>query len=486
MPDVNNFEKYPLGYSLKKNISDLKELTGETSDLLINEVNISGLDCCLLCFEGMVSTSTITELVLHPLMYLEIGNVTAEKLYSHIKGKMLLTVDRSETADFGSLCRFLMSGFALILIDGVNKALALGVQGYAVRGISEPSGEENIKGSHEGFTEQVRTNMSLIRRRIKSPTLRFELYPIGQRSKTDICIAYLSDKCPESLISELKRRLDGIKTETVLTTGYLKPFISRHIRSPFTSAGLTERPDAVCGKLLEGRAAVIVDGTPFVIVLPWLFSENFQTIDDYADRPYFSSYLRLVRMLAFVLSVLLPAVYVAAAVFHPELFNISLLLSLSAAEQTAPFSLLSEAVIMLLAYEIIKEAGLRLPKAVGGAVSIVGGLIIGDAAVSAGLVSMPLLLVIALSVTASYVSPNISAEGTMLRFFCLLLGGFFGLFGVGIGVCLTIVNLVSVKDYGVYIAAPIEPFKLSALSDVFWRRSFKRPHNSTVEELSDE
>ncbi len=291
-PNISNYENYKIDKTLAVNIKNLKSLTGNTSDLLSNEVNVLGHSVAITWIEGMVSTSILTDIVLYPLDNIESIVSTPEKLFDYMKNRMMITVERIETDNFGDICRCLMSGFAVIIIDGVAKALALGVQGFAVKGISEPSGEGNVKGSHEGFTEQVRTNISLIRRRIKSPSLCFKLFQIGKTSKTDVSLAYLVDKVPPNMISEIKSRLNEMDLETILTSGYVQPFLEKHNTSIFSSISTTERPDSVCAKILEGRVALILDGTPFVLIIPYLFIENFQAIDDYADKPFSATYIR--------------------------------------------------------------------------------------------------------------------------------------------------------------------------------------------------
>ena len=481
-----NYKNLTLLSSLDESIAAIKKICGETSDLLVNEVEISGISCALIVFEGMISTSTITQLILHPLMYLDIGEASSEKLFTHIRDKMLLTVDRNLPEEYGDVIRLLMSGFAVLLIDGCKTAFAFGVQGYDKRGISEPNGEGNVKGSHEGFVEVVRTNMSLVRRRMKSPALQFRLFPIGKKSRTDVIICYMADRVPEKLIRRLKARLLGIELESILGSGYIEPFIEKNGGSFFSGVSTTERPDILCAKLIEGRIGLMIEGTPYALVIPYLFIENFQTLDDYNSRPYYAVFIRYIKYLAFFLSVFLPAVYLSAATFHPEMLNLSMLIRLSSEEQTAPMPLMFETILVLLMYEIIREAGLRLPQNVGGAVSIVGGLIIGDAAVKSGLISTPLLIAVALSVTASFVVPNLNQQITVLRLIFVIAGGVSGLFGIALLTAPLIVDICSVECFGAPMMSPLSPFTSSAMGDVLTRLGFKQMgvRDMTVEKLN--
>ncbi|MGN0614427.1 MAG: spore germination protein [Porcipelethomonas sp.] len=473
---------------LSESIERINNISDKSSDVLINRVSISGIDCCLFCCEGLVSTSTITELILHPLMNIHCEQTTAEGLLNYINTNMLLSIDRPIAYNYDDFFRLLNSGFALLAADGADYMLALGVQGYDKRGVEEPSGENNLTGAHEGFVETIRTNMSLIRRRIKSPTLVQKLIIKGSKSNTDLCICYMSDRVPRKLINNIQNSLDRMELESVLSTGYVKPFLESREKRIFSSVGMTERPDVLCSKLIEGRVAVLVDGTPFALFIPKLVSDNFQTLDDYNFKPYFGTFIRLLKYAAFYLALLLPALYVAVAVHHPELLNSTLLFILADAEQNAPFSVTAETVGVLLMYEIIKEAGVRLPKAVGGAVSIVAGIIIGDCAVQSGLISTPLLTVAAISVISGFVIPDLSQSVSVLRIIFVICGGIWGLFGISLCGAVVLFNICSTEDYGFPYTAPFSPFFRRAMGDTVVRTGFRKMQNNdfTVEELNEQ
>lgn len=473
--------------SLDANLARIKEIGGGTSDLLINPVRVSGVPCALLCCEGMLSTATVTELVLHPLMQLKLPDANGPALLNHINDEMLLSVDRPIPLTFGDVFRTVNSGFAVLLAEGANRALAFGVQGYDKRGIDEPSSEANIMGAHEGFTEVVRTNMSLIRRRMKSPVLVQQLFVMGEKSRTDLCLCYMSDRVPPKLLERIRQDLEQMKLETILSSGYVRPFLERRDRRIFHSTGTTERPDVLCSKLLEGRVALLIDGTPFAIFLPRLFTENFQTLDDYNCKPYYAVFVRWIKYLAFCIALLLPGVYTAVALHHPELLNSTLLQLLTESEANAPFSLMTESIGVLLMYEVIREAGIRLPKAVGGAVSIVAGLIIGDAAVSSGFISTPLLTVTALAVTTGFVIPELSHGIAVLRFLFILCGGLWGLFGISLMGMVVLLNLCATETYGYPVTAPLAPFSPRSMRDILTRIGLRRMQtgNFTVEELHE-
>ncbi len=486
MPDSSDFKEFPVAKSLRENISNIKNITGGSSDVLTNNFLIDNVKCCLVCYEGMISTQVITNLILRPLSALRVGEDSSPlQIFEFVRDRMLLTIDRGLCTRYGDVVRRLMSGFAVLFIDGVDTAFAFGVQGYAVRGVGEPSSEGNIMGSHDGFVETVRTSMSLVRRRIKSPLLKFELFPVTQTANVDVVLAYMSDRVPQKLVKKIRVELEKLPLETVLGSGYIQPFLDKTNLSFFAGVSVTERPDVFCAKILEGRVGLLIDGTPFALVLPALFVENFQTLDDYNFRPFYAVLIRWIRYIAFVLAIFLPAAYVAVVTFHPELFNHTLLVTLAAAEQTAPLPLAAEAFIILIFYEIIREAGVRLPKSVGGAVSIVGGLIIGDAAVSAGIISNPLLLACAISVTSSFVVPSLNQQITVLRLIAVIAGGVGGLYGVSLLAAVILVNICSLENYGAPVMSPVSPFTPQAMRDVLTRIGFRKMASgeATIEKL---
>lgn len=484
---TENYYFDPIISSLDENLSKIKSISGGSSDLLINKFVTGGVKCILLCCEGMLSTATITELVLNPITKIELDISDSQHLFNHIQNNMLLSVDRLEVKNYGDLFRTVNSGFAVLIAEGAESALAFGVQGYAVRSINEPSGEANIMGAHEGFVEVIRTNMSLLRRRLKSPVFKMELFVMGDKSHTDMCLCYMQDRVPKKLLCQIKSSLNNIRLESILSTGYVRPFLENQSFEIFSSTGTTERPDVLCAKLIEGRVALLIDGVPFAIVIPKLFTESFQTLDDYTFKPYYAFFIRWIKYIAFFISILLPALYVSIALHHPELLNSTLLMILVDAEKKAPVALLAEGFGVLIMYEIIREAGLRLPKSVGGAVSIVGGLIIGDASVTSGLVSTPMLTIIALAVTSGFVVPELNQSITALRLLFLTVGGLLGLFGIALLMCAVLFNICATEDYGFPFTAPISPFNMKSMRDTTFRQGFRKMQDGdfTVEELHE-
>ncbi len=459
---------------IEDTVSSLERVTQSAADLLVNRVTVCGVSCCLLVCEGMLSTDLLGKLVLNPLCNLQQHFTSGTALLDEIRRCRLFSTDRPVIEDTDTLLTLLFSGFAILLAEGAETALGFGIQGYAARSITEPSGELNIYGAKEGFTEPVRTNMSLVRRRMKSPKLTFELHTAGTVSHTDICLCWLHDRVPEDLLNRIRTRLDTLPLETILSAGYVRPFLEENDTKLIHSIGTTERPDVFCAKLLEGRVGILIDGTPFALVIPQLFCETFQTLDDYNYPPAYATLLRWLKYAAGLIALLLPALYLAAALWHPALMNETLLRLLTDSEENAPFSLASEMLGILFMYEIVREAGLRLPKAVGGAVGIIGGLLIGDAAVESGLISTPVLTVAALSATAGFVIPEHHAALTVMRPLMILAAAAFGMSGIALLGTALLYHICATEVFGFPVSAPIAPLMPHRLHDLLARVGFRR------------
>lgn len=479
-------ETTPLPPSLEEQLAGLRQLTQGSADLLLAPVTAGGISCALAGCEGMLSTQNLTDGIIRPLTAMPPAK-DSDALFRRIRTSRIFSMDSPAAYTFGEVLTLLYAGFAVLLAEGQTCALAFGMQGYEHRSISEPSGETNILGAHEGFTEAVRTNLSMLRRRMKTPLLKFELHPVGSLSRTDVAVCYLTDRVPPQLVRRIREAITGTELETVLTTGYLQPFLEEKSNGLFDSVSLTERPDVLCAKLLEGRVAVLIDGNPFALVIPKLFVESFQSLDDYSYKPWYAAFIRYVKYAALLITLLLPALYTAVSVHHPELLNSTLLLLLTKAEADEPLSLPLEAAEVLLMYEVIREAGLRLPKVVGGAVSILGGLIIGDAAVSSGLISTPMLTVAAIAVTAGFILPDLMPALSVLRLLFVAAGGLWGLFGIGLLGMAVLFCICRTENYGFPATAPLSPLYPRGLRDVLTREGFRKMQRGgfTVEEYHE-
>lgn len=465
----------PISVYLDENLHNIKVYTDNSSDVIIKPGSIGQNRVAVLTCEGMADTDTLAELVYNKLNTL--GNddpMKPEELMARLFNEYLTAAEQLDLTTLGDVVLKMQSGFAIILINGCAKAIGIGIQGYKTRGIDEPSSELNVRGSREGFVEAVRTNMSMIRRRIKSPTLVFDLKPYGSRSNTDICVCYISDKADPKLLENVMNRLKSVELNTILESGYIQPYLEGDGGWFFSECGTCERPDTFAAKLYEGRIGILVDGSPFALVVPHLFIESFQTLDDYTQKPFYAAFIRLVRVIAYFITLFLPGAYVAIASYNPEMLPSSLILNLAAAEQTAPFSLMVECLFIHFMYEILREAGIRLPRPIGHAIGVVGGLVIGDITVSAGLVGAPMVLIVALSGLCSFVVPQNYEKVVVLRFLYIFAGGIFGLYGLLLVSGAVMIKMCSLNTYGIPYMAPISPFSPKASRDMLIRANWKR------------
>lgn len=460
--------------SLKENLNYFDTQFDGSADFVMRKFEITGTDAALLTLEGMVNKQVIAQGIMNPILNGTILEQDPVKKFDYICNNTLATVDQSAVDTYDAAMQKLMNGFALLAIDGCIRMMAFSVQGFSFRGISEPQNEVTQRGSREGFVEPFLINMSMIRRRMHTPKLKFELFTIGKESKTNICICYLRDTVSPEVLNRVKKRIKDVQMETVLAAGYIShQMVRRSSHFIFTGVGLSERPDTVCGKIAEGRVAIIVDGTPNVLVVPHLFVENFQSFDDYAFRPFYATFSRWLKFFSFFLAVFLPGFYVSATTFHPELLPEALMLKIAQAEATTPFPVMLEAIIIHFLYEIMREAGLRVPQPLSNAVSIVGALVIGETAVNSGLVGAPTLMVIALTATASYVTPNMYGPIAIMRFAFIVVGGTLGFWGLALGLMVMIINICSEMVYQIPFSAPLSPFNLKSMRDVLVRASWR-------------
>lgn len=464
-----------LDKNLLDNMTRIQGRFDGCSDFVWKEFVTCGRKAVIMDMDNMIDKLVLTNGVLKPLSTANppAGAADSDALFNWIRDSLLFTVDQRETFSFEELVGFLMGGFAVLLIDGVDRALVFGIQGFKFRSIDEPNTDKSLRGSREGFVEPLHINLMLVRRRVKNPNLKFEIYNLGSESKTEVCIAYIKGVAEESILNEVRHRLRTIDIDTVLASGFIQAYFQDDPFSIFSTVGTTERPDTFCGRLSEGRVGIIVDNTPMTLTMPCVFVENFQNMDDYAVGPYYATFTRILKYLAFFTSVIIPGLYVAVGSFHQALLPSQLLYTLAQSEEATPFPLFIEAIFMQIVYEMVREAGLRLPKQIGFAINIVGALIIGQAAVTAGLIGAPMVIIIAVTATTSLIIPTLYEPGVIMRFSFIVLAGMAGLYGLTLGIVFAAYHICSLKSYKVPYTAPISPFNGYALRDVILRVPWK-------------
>lgn len=466
--------------TLSENETTIRFLMSNTSDLIIKNIELNSKRATLVLCEGMVSVSSMGEFLINNMREYKNCIIDSDEIMLDIMNNYVWSADQKMIFTFSDVLRMVMSGFVVLLIEGSDKAISFGLQGFNVRGISEPSSEANVKGSKESFTESVKINMTMIRRRVKSNTLKFENMQIGSISNTEVVLVYLTDKVSDDILNKIKGKLKSVNLEMLMESGYLQSFLENTKKSIFSGIGYTERPDTLSGKIKEGRIGIIVDGTPFTIVLPYFFNEHFQAMDDYSNRPFYASFIRILKYVGFFMSIFLPGLYVAVAKFHIELLPKSFLQTIIESQENSIFPITIEAIIIFVIYEIMKEAGLRLPRPVGHTVSIIGALLIGDSAVNAGIISAPMVMIVALTAISSFVIPSVYEQVTFLRFIMIILGGLFGLFGFSIGFLFLIINITSIESFDIPFTSPFIPFNLSMMGDSLFRKSWLKLSKNNV------
>lgn len=481
--------KEKLVKNLEENIQKIEEYGGKSMDVKVRKFYLGSVPGALVFTEGLSGDDAIEE-ILRTLFQesrkTNLHKVGRGKALNILEDHLLPVAVVERITSFLSLYKRLLAGDSLLLLQGYEEGLICDTRRFQMRNIDEPEGETNLRGARDGFVESLRINVSLIRRRLPTPHLWVESMEIGALSHTTVALLYIKGLAREDLIGEVRGRLEKIHVDGVLESGVLEDFISDNPFSPFPLIFRTERPDVVTASLLEGRVALITDTTPFVLVMPMALEAMLQAPDDYYENVYIGSFLRILRMLTFLISILLPGIYVAVVNFHHTLMPSSLFLRIISIRHGLPFPVLAEVLFLQLIFEVLREAGLRLPRAIGSAISIVGALILGEAAVQAGLVSPSVVIIIAGTAIASFTVPffTLGIAARLLIFFFIFMGGTFGLFGIQIGILLILIHLTSLRSFGQPYLYPLAPFVLKGMQDgvlrVWWWALNRRPQTTGV------
>ena len=423
--------------------------------------------------DGLTSSEKIIEGITKPMLHFR-GELPKKDVLQFISREIICGTEVKTEKNLDLAIENLLRGCVLVFIDGVEECIVVGMQNIPGRSIDEPNYEVQENGSREGFVEILKTNMTLVRKRLVNVNFKIEVLEVGVTTKTKVAVCYMKGKVKKEVLQEVKDRLNSIKMDTVLGETYLRKALDTKQKTMFTMVGKTERPDTLCAKINEGKIAILIDGTPYALIVPRLFIENFQTFDDYLNRPYYATFMRSIRLLSFIISIFLPGVFVAIGLFHQELLPEKMLYNVVVMESNTLFTLTVEALIIHFIYEIVREAGLRVPKSIGHAVSIVGALVIGDAAVTAGLIDAPMLIVVAMTAITSLVETDLYHAIAVLRIAFIIIGGTSGFFGIMVGVAILIVNLSSVENFGVYFLSPLAPYNKSLFRDTISRLSMEK------------
>lgn len=495
MPEYANI---PIHTEIEHNTARVRHDLGESDDIVIRQIYYEHSDrpaAAIMYVDGMSDSHTLNQYLTDVL----IANLKRMGLHDPVMAhdspdpgdpvqlakELLIGVGSIQTvSEFSSLYQSLLSGEAVIVLDGLDQAYCADVRQWNGRPISESTNQTSIRGPRESFNETLRTNTALIRRRIKDPRLWLETYAIGTVTKTDVTLMYINGLAQPSVVELARTRLKAIKIDGILDSGYIEELIEDGKYSLFPTIYNTELPDNVSSQLLEGKVAILVDGTPNALLVPTQMITFFQSTEDYYQRSVYASLLRILRYMGFFISLLFPSLYIAITTFHRDMLPAPLLISLAAQREGVPFPAFVEAFLMEVTFEILREAGLRMPKATGQAVSVVGTLVIGQAAVEAGIVSAAMVIVVAITAISTFTIPaySMSIPIRILRFLFMMVAASFGLFGIFMTIFLVLLHLCNLRSFGQPFMTPMSPYLSYEMDDSLLRLprwlSFRRPRTS--------
>lgn len=419
----------------------IKEIFNNSNDVELQSFKTKHGNALVAYIDGMSNKDLVNRDIIYPLksQYFN-GNIhsTIKAIYFEVE-KLSQVIDE------------ILKGNTAILYDNLKKALIVDFKYFEVRGVETPEAEAVIRGPKEGFNENFRTNTALIRRKVKTPDLIFENYYLGRQSKTAVALVYIKGIVNREVLKRLRKKINEINIDHILDVGQIEQLIDKNKFSPISGIGMTQKPDIVANKIIEGRIAILCDGTPHVLLIPELFVENLHNADDNYNRVVLTNILRMLRLFGLFISVLLPGLSIAVFTFDQEMIPSVFLNTLIASTEKTPLPTGAEIFFLILMFELLRESGTRLPRTVGNAISIVGALIIGEAAVSAGIVSAPAVIIVALMAVTSFILPNLMEFVIIYRFLFLILGGFIGLIGIASGLMLMLIQLCSIESFGVPI-----------------------------------
>jgi spore germination protein KA len=469
---VSRLSDEDLSENLPANRERIATMLGHSNDLILRDFKYGPVATATLIYlDGMVSSQMVDEYVLNTLMSSK--HLHPDQAFSpsgaadFIKNIVLPIGETKESGKFQDIVKSVLSGDTVMLFDGCATALLVNTRGWEKRAVAEPRTESVVRGPREGFSETINVNTALIRRRVKDPDLRVKSLVVGTRTNTDIKLLYIEGVADQGVVQEVEKRVERIKIDGIFESGYIEQFIEDSHWSPFPLIQNTERPDKAAANLLEGKVVILTDGSPFALIAPSVLSQFYHSPEDYYERFLIATLLRFIRALSMTLALLLPSLYISFSSFHPEMIPSKLVIAMAAGRATVPFPSVVEAFAMELAIEILREASVRLPGPIGPTIGIVGALIVGEAAVSAGIVSPIMVIVVALTTIGSFAAPSYNAAIAlrMLRFPLMLLAALFGLYGIMLFMIVIIVHLCSLKSFGVPYLAPFTPRNYRGMGD---------------------
>lgn len=463
-------EENRINSNLEQNIAWVEQYFFHCSDLIVRRFRIGEAVPCnavLLYLDGMTDSAVVHDNILVPLMHpvlidAAMSHKVSSDFFAFVHTQLLPSGETTIVHTMDETVQAMMNGDVVLLLDQSIQGLVIDAKGFPHRDLGEPRNEKTLRGPQEAFVEAMRVNTAMLRRRLHTGALKLEQMTIGTYTQTAVTIAYLEHIANDNIIDEVRRRLNNIKkVDSILNASCIEQYIEDRPFSIFPQVQYTERPDKTAAALLEGRVALIVDGSPDVILLPVLFTQLLQSSEDYYNRIVAGTFVRWVRYMGLFIATTLPSLYVAVISFHAELIPFNLLLSIATAREGVPFPAFVEAIMMEIAFELLREASIRMPGVIGNTIGIVGALVIGDAAVSARLVAPQMVIVVAITAIGSFAIPSVEASYPirLIRFPLMILAATLGLYGVMLGWLVIIMYLIRLRTFGFPYLAPLAPLK---------------------------
>ena len=444
-----------LNGNLQKQIEYFKQQFNENSDFLVREFKVDDIQACCMFSNWIVDLELIGKSVLEPLIGAK--NLPKSKVISYIDQNVLFFPDSQISSEADMLIEGLTKGKAVVMLEGQKDALLLGVDSYEERSIIEPPTSAVLKGPRRGFVESYKTNLSLLKQILATEHLKTINIKVGEISNTDVVIVYLDNVCDKKLPLEIEKKIREIKIDGIIDSYYIGQFLEEKPYSIFKQIGNSEKPDVVCAKLLEGRVAILVNGSPIVLTLPFILLEDIQSPDDYYSNSKRATIVRLIRIVSIFITLMLPGMYIAVQLYHYKIIPLTFIITIVNTTLGLPLSPFAETLFVLILFEILYEASIRMPKYLGIALSIVGALILGDTAVSAGVISPPAVMIVALSGITLYTIPDQAPQFIVLRLLFTIMGGLLGFYGI-IGLMVYLVFYLNDMDsFGSPYLAPFSP-----------------------------
>ena len=442
---------------MQNSISKFKEKFKKDNEIEARSLIVGNKKACLFFIDCLVDNKILASDVIKPISDAKDKILVAKDVLSFLLENVVL-VPNAKKVNLKTAEEDILSGFAVLAIEGENEYISFPVIGYEKRSITEPPTSSVLKGPREGFVEDINVNISMIRRRLKTNELRLKTLKIGRKSQTKVSLVYLNTIADKSVLKELICRLKTIDIDGITASYYVESLLRNNDSLLFRQIGSTEKPDIAMAKILEGRIVILVDGSPICLSVPYVFLEDFQNSDDYYMHPARASFVRMIRLLGIIIGVLLPGFYIAMESYHYRVLPISLLINILSSIENISFPPMVEVLLALFLFEILNEASIRMPKYLGMALSIVGALVLGDTAVQAGIITQPSILVMAVSSITIYILPDQAPTTSVLRLLFTLAGSFAGFFGIIVGLNLLTAMLVSTSNFGSPLMAPFAPF----------------------------